>query len=172
MTYITHKFNLTNNQIKKLGTAINDERAISIKIKNEQYHGGHPLPLTVTELNKIKDGEPEITLHLSVKKLNFIKNNHEGGFLPLLQLIPLILGGLGAAGGVDGGIAAGVSAANSNANERAKNEEERRHNLKLEDSLKTGSAYPTHQQQHPVTGDTPEALLGLHLVQHVVQDYC
>src|SRR5271156_1667467 len=139
MVYLTHKFNLTNKQIKKLGSALNDERAITIKIKKEQYQGEHPLPLTLAELNKIKDSAPEITLHLSVKKLNHIKNNHEGGFLPLLSLIPLVLGGLGEAGGVAGGIASAVSAANSGANERARNQEEKRHNIALENSLKDGS---------------------------------
>src|SRR5271156_1580402 len=133
MVYLTHKFNLTNKQIKKLGSALNDERAITIKIKKEQYHGEHPLPLTLAELNKIKDSAPEITLHLSVKKLNHIKNNHDGGFLPLLSLIPLILGGLGAAGGVAGGIASAVSGAKTNANEAARNEEEKRHNLAMEE---------------------------------------
>src|SRR5271156_3534087 len=153
MVYLTHKFNLTNKQIKKLGSALNDERAITIKIKKDQYHATHegsiPLPLTLAELNKIKDSAPEITLHLSVKKLNHIKNNHEGGFLPLLSLIPLVLGGLGAAGGVAGGIASAVSAANSGANERARNEEEKRHNIALENSLKDGSGqgstYLTHK---------------------------
>src|SRR5271156_401802 len=149
MVYLTHKFNLTNKQIKKLGSALNDEKGITIKIKKEQYQGEIPLPLTLTELNKIKDGAPEITLHLSVKKLNHIKNSHEGGFLPLLSLIPLVLGGLGAAGGVAGGIASAVSAANSGANERAINEEEKRHNIALENSLKEGSGqgstYLTHK---------------------------
>src|SRR5579863_2356789 len=139
MTYIIHNFNLTNKQIKKLGTAINEEKGVSIKIKKDQYHGEHPLPLTLTEINKIKDGAPEITLHLSVKKLNYMKNNHEGGFLPLLSLIPMVLGGLGAAGAVAGGAAGIASAVNSKRNEDAKLEEEKRHNLALENSLKDGS---------------------------------
>ena len=155
MTYITHKFNLTNNQIKKLGSAINDERTTSIKIKKDQYHGEHPLPLTVTELNKIKDGDPEVTIHLSAKKLNHIKNNHEGGFLPLLSLIPLILGGLGAAGGVAGGIAAGVSAANSNRNEQAKNEEAKRHNQLMEDEAKFASGRDSGREGSGVGRSSP-----------------
>src|SRR5271156_6432472 len=114
MVYLTHKFNLTNKQIKKLGSALNDEKAITIKIKKEQYQGEIPLPLTLAELNKIKDSAPEITLHLSVKKLNHIKNNHEGGFFPLLAAaIPWILGGLSAAGAVAGGTAGIASAVNS-----------------------------------------------------------
>src|SRR5271156_1024151 len=110
--YLTHKFNLTNNQIKKLGNAMKEGTEISMKIHKEQYHGEHPLPLTLTELNKIKDGVNEINLTLSAKKLNHIKNNHEGGFLPLLSLIPLVLGGLGTAGGVAGGIASAISSKN------------------------------------------------------------
>src|SRR5271156_1684690 len=134
--YLTHKFNLTTNQITKLGRAIKDERSITMKIKKDQYHGEHPLPLTLTELNKIKDGAPEIKLTLSVKKLNYIKNNHDGGFLPLLTLIPLIAGGLGAVGGVAGGIASAVSGAKTNENERAKNEEARRHSLAMEEEAR------------------------------------
>src|SRR5271156_925454 len=140
MVYLTHKFNLTNKQIKKLGSALNHERAITIKIKKDQYQGEHPLPLTLAELNKIKDSAPEITLHLSVKKLNHIKNNHEGGFLPLLAAaVPWILGGLGAAGGVAGGIASAVSAAKTNENERARNEELKRHNIAMEEESKYAS---------------------------------
>src|SRR5271156_6103729 len=145
MVYLTHKFNLTNKQIKKLGSALNHERAITIKIKKDQYQGEIPLPLTLAELNKIKDSAPEITVHLSVKKLNHIKNNHEGEFLPLLPLIPLGLGGIEAAGG---GTASAVSAAKTNESERARNNEEKRHNLALENSLKEGSgqsSYLTHK---------------------------
>src|SRR5271163_4391808 len=110
MTYIPHKFNLSNKQIKNIGSAMKEGRGISIKIKKEHYHGNHPLPLTVTELNKIKEGSPDVNIHLSTKKLEHMKNDHEGGFLPLLSLLPMILGGVTAAGGVAGGIAAGVSA--------------------------------------------------------------
>src|SRR5271167_1403316 len=102
MTYVPHKFNLTNKQIKNIGSAMKEGRGISIKIKKEHYHGNHPLPLTVTELNKIKDGSPDVNIHLSAKKLEHMKNDHEGGFL---QFLPMILGGLGAAGGIAGGIA-------------------------------------------------------------------
>ena len=91
-----------------------------MKIKKEQYHGEHPLPLTITELNKVKDGAAEITISLSNKKLNHIKNNHEGGILPFIAAaLPWLFGGLGAAGAVAGGAAGIASAVNSNANERA-----------------------------------------------------
>ena len=88
-----------------------------MKIKKEQYHDEHPLPLTITELNKVTDSAPEIIVSLSSKKLNHIKNNHKGGFLPLLSLITLVLGGVGAAGAVADGAAGIASAVNSNANE-------------------------------------------------------
>src|SRR5271156_5676178 len=140
MVYLTHKFNLTNKQIKKLGSALNDEKAITIKIKKEQYQGEIPLPLTLAELNKIKDGAPEITISLSVKKINHIKNNHEGGFLKLLLLI---LVGIGAATGVGSLIANGVSGAKTNANEAARNEELKRHNLAMEEESKYASGRST-----------------------------
>lgn len=148
MTYVNHKFNLTNNQINKIGRSLHNGISISMKIKKDQYHGKHPLPLTLTELNKIKDGEPEIILHLSQKKLNHIKNNHDGGFLPLLSLIPLVLGGLGAAGGIAGGIATAVSGAKTNSNESSRNEEEKRHNIIMEEEAKriSGSGMGTTKE--------------------------
>jgi len=90
--YIPHNFNLSKEQINKVGKAINDERAISIKIKKDQYHGEHPLPLTLTELNKINDADrPEITVHLSAKKLIHMKNNSEhkvGGWVgPVISAV-------------------------------------------------------------------------------------
>src|SRR5277367_5287192 len=53
-----------------------------------------------------------------------------------LTLIPLILGGLGAAGGIAGGIATAVSGAKTNSNEASRNEEEKRHNIIMEEEAK------------------------------------
>ena len=122
-SYRSHKFMLTQNQLKKVKKALEEDRPTSLSIPEKNFNGNCPLPLTETELQKIHDGEGMIKVSLSKKKLQHIRENKEGGFLPLLSLIPMILGGLGAAGGIAGGIAAGVGAANSNRNEQAKNEE-------------------------------------------------
>ena len=136
--YQSHKFMLTQNQLKKVKKALEEDRPTSLSVPEKNFNGNCPLPLTETELQKIHDGEGMIKVSLSKKKLNHIRENKEGGFLPLLSLIPMILGGLGAAGGIAGGIAAGVGAANSNRNEAAKNEEQARHNKEIESKLGSG----------------------------------
>ncbi|ESP02762.1 hypothetical protein LOTGIDRAFT_156708 [Lottia gigantea] len=57
-------------------------------------------------------------------------NAKEGGFLPFL--LPLIFGGIAAAGAATGGISAAVKAANAKKAADAKAAEERRHNLAIE----------------------------------------
>ncbi|ESO88424.1 hypothetical protein LOTGIDRAFT_165548 [Lottia gigantea] len=57
-------------------------------------------------------------------------NAKEGGFLPFL--LPLIVGGIAAAGEATGGISAAVKAANAKKATDAKAAEERRHNLAIE----------------------------------------
>ena len=59
--------------------------------------------------------------------------------MPLLSLLPLIFGGLGAAGGVAGGVAGAVSAANNAKAAAAAQAETERHNREVEIQLKTGS---------------------------------
>jgi hypothetical protein len=90
----------------------------------------------------IKDGKPRTVTHdkkkayLSKPKISELQNKqkeHEGGIIPLLTLLPLIFGGLGAAGGVAAGaakIAESVNNAKHNKNkeeiEKQKLEEMRR----------------------------------------------
>jgi hypothetical protein len=74
----------------------------------------------------------------------------EGGILPLLALLPLIFGGVAAAGGVAGGVSAAVQAANSKKAEdekirleqektRLQLEEEKRHNKLNEEAMKASA---------------------------------
>ena len=57
---------------------------------------------------KHKTGKP-YTLYISKDTINqFKQGNKEGGFLPLLPLLGLIAGGIGAAGSVAGGVAGAV----------------------------------------------------------------
>jgi hypothetical protein len=98
--------------------------------------GDHKLPLTQTQINKIKKAKNGVQLNLSETQLKQLKQLEQleknGGFLPLAALIPLIFGGIGAAGGLAGGVASAVSAVKSNA-------EQARHNRTVEEQLKAGS---------------------------------
>ena len=69
-------------------------------------------------------------LKLSESQLDHMEKT--GGFLPLLALIPLITGALGAAGGIAGGVASAVSSSRANA-------EQARHNKAIEESMKSGT---------------------------------
>ena len=63
------------------------------------------LPLTETQINKIKRAENGMQLKLSLSQLNHMEKN--GGCLPL---IPIIAAVLGAAGAAAGGISNAVNA--------------------------------------------------------------
>ena len=68
--------------------------------------------------NIVESGKPR-TLNYNGKKVYISKSiieklrekSHEGGVLPLLALLPAILGGIGAAAGTAGGIATAVNQA-------------------------------------------------------------
>jgi hypothetical protein len=133
--YIEYGVNLNESQINKIKNAVN---ATSIYLTKKNLHGDHKLPLTQTQVNKlsnfvartqsVNNTKTGVYLKLSAAQLKAIKT---GGFLPLLTLIPLIAGAVGAAGGLTGGISAAVSAAKSNA-------EQQRHNKVIEEQLGTG----------------------------------
>ena len=128
--YIIHGVTLSIGQAKKLQTAINKEREITLRLSYKNLHGDHKLPLTKTQINRINKTKTGIDLKLSVSQLKY--SEKKGGFIPLLSLIPLILGGLGAAGAVTGGIASAVSSAKQNT-------ETARHNREIEAQLQKGS---------------------------------
>ena len=62
----------------------------------------------------------------------------EGGLLPLATLLPMIFGGLAAAGGTAGGIASAVNAANQKTKNDLELKEQRRHNEAIEKGLHEG----------------------------------
>jgi hypothetical protein len=127
-----HKFgvNLSALQAKKIVEAPKKNEGVTIRLSVNDLHGEHILPLTQTQVNKIKRAKSGVQLDLSAKQLQHMEKT--GGFIPLLTLLPLLFGGLAAAGGITGGIASAASAAKSNA-------EQARHNRAIEDQLKTGS---------------------------------
>ncbi|ESO90370.1 hypothetical protein LOTGIDRAFT_164297 [Lottia gigantea] len=82
--------------------------------------GYTPTPLT--------DIEMKLTQNRDLERID--ANAKEGGFLPLL--LPLIFGGIAAAGSATGGISAAVKAANAKKAADAKAADKRRHNLAIE----------------------------------------
>ena len=128
-----HGVNLSKRQKLKLAKAYKDETSTSIRLSRKDLHGNDNLALTQTQINQIKNAKNGVQLNMSVSQLDYQMHQEKtGGFLPLLTLIPLIAGALGAAGGVTGGISAAVSASRSNA-------EQARHNRVIEEQLKTGT---------------------------------
>ena len=123
--YKSYGVNLSESQLKKIKNAVSNGCPTSIRLTKKNLHGEHKLPLTQTQVNKLENAKSSVNVNLSTAQLKAIKT---GGFLPL---IPLIIAAIGAAGGLTGGISAAVSAAKSNA-------EERRHNLAIEEQLKSG----------------------------------
>src|SRR6266853_429682 len=82
--YQVHKFMLTNNQLKKVKKALDDDKKCILNIPDNHFTGDHPLPLTDSELKHVHDGDGYATISLSKKKLQHIRDNKEGGFLTLL----------------------------------------------------------------------------------------
>jgi len=130
-TYIPHGWTLSPGQKQSLATAIRDGKDITLRLSSAQLQGEDKLGLTNRQLTHI------MKKHGSGAELKFSKTQLEGmrkmgGILPLL---PLILGGLSAAGALTGG-AAGVAKAvqDKQANAAAQAETER-HNREIEKQL-------------------------------------
>ena len=96
--------------------------------------------------NIVSAGKPKTikingkNIYISKKKI--IECEKEGGILPLLTLIPLIAGGVSAAGGVAGAAAGIVKAVNDKKAADEELAEQRRHNLEME--KKTGGNLKEH----------------------------
>jgi hypothetical protein len=146
--YHMHGLSLTENQVNKIINAAQKRTSVAIRLTNANLHGNVTLPLTQTQINRINKAKAGMILNLSFSQIKHIdtmvsklQNEHKrkiGGFLPLLSLIPLIVGALGAAGGVAGGVASAVSAANNAKAAVAAQAETERHNREVEAQLKTG----------------------------------
>lgn len=133
--YRNFGLNLSEDQIAKIKNA-GKSGAIVIRLKKENLNGEHKLPLTNTQIKRIQNAKGGLDLKLSSAQLNHIKT---GGFLPLLAALPLIFGGLGAAGGVAGGVSAAVTAAKNAQAQAAAQKEMERHNREVEAQMKAGS---------------------------------
>jgi len=121
--YIQHGVNLSSGQAHKIYTALKNNEGVTIKLSKSDLNGKYKLALTKSQINRISNCNTGLQLKLSAAQLKHME--HTGGFLPLLTLIPLIAGAVGAAGTLTGGLASVVSAAKSNA-------EQARHNRAIE----------------------------------------
>jgi hypothetical protein len=138
--YHMHGLTLTKAQANKIVSAAKKHDSVVIRLTNNNLQGNHKLPLTETQvmrINKANKLNKGLDLKLSAAQLQQLEKT--GGLLPLLALLPLIFGGLGAAGGVAGGVASAVSAAKNAKAAAAAQAETERHNREIEDQLKTGT---------------------------------
>ena len=111
MAYIPFGLTLSKSQKEALARAARDGTGATIRLARDQLHGEDKLGLTKQQIAHImkKKGEGAgAELNFSKTQLN--KMTKMGGILPLLTLIPMILGGLSAAGALAGG-AAGIAKA-------------------------------------------------------------
>lgn len=122
-----YKINLSKNQRKKIETAYNKKIPVSLQLKPADLsNGSYSVFLTqkqITKIEKSKKDKKGCRITLTYDQL---KQNHSGGFLPLL------FAGLGALGALAGG---GAAIANSVINKKAKDkelEEQKRHNKAME----------------------------------------
>ena len=139
--YINYGLNLTDKQLKKILMSAKNNKPTVVRLKQQHQIDGagnlREIPLTQTQINKVKNAKNNLNLKFSAAQLKFLKKS--GGFLPLLALLPLIFGGLGAVGGISGGIASAVSSANSAKATAAAQAELERHNREVESQLRSTS---------------------------------
>lgn len=122
---------LSEGQIKKIKRAIDRDTDVTILILKKNLLGNNFLPLTPTQINKIKKASSGVELCLSKAQLKYMKK--KGGFLPLL--LAAIPAAIGAIGGLAGGISSAV-------NSTRQTNEQKRHNQELENIAK-GSGLPS-----------------------------
>ena len=136
--YIYYGLNLTDNQLEKIIKASTNHEGVVLRISKDNRNGDvHKIPLTNRQINRIKKTKIGLILSLSSTQLKYLEKS--GGLLPLLALLPLIFGGLGAAGAVAGGISSAVSSAKNISNAAAQLAETERHNREIETQLKNSN---------------------------------
>ena len=128
--YYKHGVNLSDGQKRKIINASKKGIGTAIRLSKNDLNGSFELPLTQTQINRIKKAKSGIQLNLSESQLKHREKS--GGFLPLLALIPLITGALGAAGGIAGGVASAVNTSRENA-------QQARHYKAIEEAMKSGT---------------------------------
>jgi hypothetical protein len=122
------KINLSEYQIKKIKTAWKNKTSATIRLSYENISGTGKYKLLLTDdqnrlLDKSRKLKKGLTLELNHSQL---KNNHSGGFLPIL------FAALGAIGALAGGSAAIANAVKTSQHQKEEEEEMKRHNKEME----------------------------------------
>ncbi len=157
MAYENFGVNLSTAQAKKIINASKKHAGVRIRLSKNNLVGNHKLPLTKTQINRLTKSKTGVDLNLSAAQLKYCEKT--GGFLPLLSLIPLILGGIGAASAAAGGTASIVSAVKSARAQNVAQAELERHNRAIEEqnaaALKSGTGILSNAAGYiPVVGET------------------
>jgi len=127
--------NSSKAQIKKLSDAHKKQVGVTIRLTKNNLHGKHKLPLTKTQITRIKKSQTGLDLNLSASQLIHLEKI--GGFLPFLALLPLIFGGIGTAGAAAGGTAAVVQAVKKSRTQNVLQLEAEKHNRAIEEQSAT-----------------------------------
>ena len=138
-TYTLYGLSLTKNQKESIRKARDDGTAITIRLSYDHLQGDDKLGLTksqIERINKRKKMHKGMDLKLSATQIK--KMSKIGGILPLLALLPLIFGGIGAAGAAAGGAAAIAKAVNDGKAVAEAQKETERHNREVEKQLGSG----------------------------------
>src|SRR5277367_2868109 len=97
--YHDYGVTLSEGQAKKICNAHRKGTGVTIRLAKLNLQGDHKLPLTQTQINRIKKAKNGVQLNLSETQLKQLKQLEQleknGEFLPLAALIPLIFGGIG-----------------------------------------------------------------------------
>ena len=125
--YTNFGVTLSKNQIRKLKSAHDKDIEVTIRIAKKNLSGNMNIPLTATQINKIRKAKSGVQLRLSKSQLSHLEKH--GGFLPLLALLPAVLGALGGVAGIAGGVSSAV-------NSSKQTSEMARHNKAIEDLAK------------------------------------
>jgi hypothetical protein len=140
--YQMYGLSLSDAQVQQIRKAADDNASVTILLTKNNLSGDHHLPLTQTQINGIRKTKNGLILTLSCAQMKQLKKEHKkktGGLIPLLSLIPILAGVLGAAGTVSGGIASAVNAAKNVKAADAAQAELERHNREIEKQMKEGS---------------------------------
>jgi hypothetical protein len=126
--YILFGLTLTQGQKETLAKAARDGEGVTIRLTFDQLHGEDRLGLTKRQIAHItKKNEQGAGAELKFSKTQMKRMTKMGGILPLLTLIPMILGGLSAAGALAGGAAGIAKAVDDKKASNAANAEQERH---------------------------------------------
>lgn len=127
-----HKVNLKDIQIRKIKTAYKKKVPVTIQLNKDQLSGSDKLQLTQRQINKIEKSKKEHKGCRITLSYDQLKQNHSGGFLPL------VFAGLAALGSLVGGGAAVAKTINDNKNQQKELQELKRHNLAMESKRGAG----------------------------------